>query len=348
MKSIASSLRRSLTHLTLVMGLVAAFSATAAAQQLLQGTATDADSEGERSRWRGSMVFYGNNITARTLDPGADLTYNPYYAMDLTLLPRFWLSDSIYLRGILTIAQEFTNADYTTKKYETQLGDTTIGVGSSLGTIPWVDVGVSGTLDLRAPSSKWSRSQDLILAVQANANFFRTFPVLEGLSLSYSIGLVRFFHEATTGSTEDSPYGDEWGDKGASATTFVARSRPDMFINNGVRNQRVRLMHTGAISQQFLPWLSASVSVTAMHDFLHPNMEENPQDSVAKDINARDYMFYSMEVAFQPIDFVGIAVVANTSNPQLSPDPGTRYYTPFINRYTELALQARFNVGSLF
>lgn len=350
MNSIRASIRRRalglLTFAGVLTGTLAGFAPPAAAQQLLQGD-TATIGEDERSPFRGSLLFYGNTVSTKTLDKSDDLTYNPYYSMDLILLPRFWLSNTVFLRGILSISHEFTEPDETTYKNETFVGDTTIGIGSPLWTIPVLDIGTSGTFDFRLPTSKWSRGQDMLFAIQANVNFFRSFPVLDGLFLSYSLGMVRFFHEATTGSLEESPFGEESGDPRAAAATLTAQSRPDMYINNGFRNQRVRMMHTAALSLQIVPWLSTSASVTAMHDFLHPNIEENPQDSVAVDTNARDFMFYSAEVAVQPSELLGIALVANTFNPQLDPDPARTYYRPFFNRFTQLSAQLRFNVGSL-
>lgn len=334
-------------QLLLLGAILAVFCAPAGAQQLLQGNATSGAGTGDPSRWRGSLLFYSNTVSAKTLDKSSDLTYNPYYSMDLVLLPRFYLTDKVYLRGILSLSHELTEPDDTTYTGETFVGDTTVGVGAPLWTIPVLDIGVSGTLDLRLPTSKFSRGQDLLFAVQANANFYRTFPVLEGLSLSYSFGAVRFFHDATTGSTESSPFGDDEGDARSAASTFTSRSRPDMFINNGVRNQRVRLMHTGALSLQIFDWLSTSASATFMHDFLYDNIEENVSDTIANDISARDFIFYSCEVAIQPVHFLGIALVANTFNPQLASDPGQTYYTPFFNRFTQISAQFRFNVGAL-
>lgn len=316
-----------------------ALPAPAAAQQLLQG-AGDAQ-EGPRSPFRGSMLFYSNAVNVNSLQKDSQLTYNPMYAMQLTLLPRYWVTNKLFARGIFTIIHEFTEEDSNTYQNETQITDTTLGVGAPLWKLPVVGINTSATFDVRLPTSKWSRQQDLYFALLANLNANRSFKVLEGLSLSYTFGAVRFFHGHTTGRTLEARNGPTQGPAGP----FFSGT-PNDFINNGVRNPRIRIMHTGALSLSITSWMSVSASVTAMHDFLYPTIDVNPGVQPLPDIDARDSIFYSSEIAFQPFDAVGLAIVANTFNPQLHPDPDKTYYTPFFNRFTNLLAQVRLNVGA--
>ncbi|MCA9545082.1 MAG: hypothetical protein KC613_11850 [Myxococcales bacterium] len=324
----------------LLFSLIAlALPAPAAAQQLLQGAGDSGD--GPRSPFRGSMLFYSNAVSVTSLKKDNDLTYNPMYAMQLTLLPRYWVSDKAFLRGILTVIHEFTEEDSNTYQNETQITDTTVGIGAPLWTLPVVDINTSATFDLRLPTSKWSRQQDLYFALQANLNASKNFKLLDGLNVSYTFGAVRFFHGYTTGRTLEARNGETSGPE----SPFFSAT-PNDFINNGVRNPRIRIMHTAALSLSFTSWLSVSASATAMHDFLYPTMDVNPGVQAQADIDARDSMFYSTEIAFQPLDALGLAIVANTFNPQLDPNPNNTYYTPFFNRFTNLLAQVRLNVGA--
>jgi hypothetical protein len=54
-------------------------------------------------------------------------------------------------------------------------------------------------------------------------------------------------------------------------------------------------------------------------------------------------MSYGLEVDLQPKQWLIIALMLNTFNPQLAPD--STYYRPFINRFTSAQIDLRFTLG---
>ncbi|MCB9549699.1 MAG: hypothetical protein H6706_28160 [Myxococcales bacterium] len=286
--------------------------------------------------WRGSSITVSNVVSLNTLDESAEPTYNPYYVVQTTFAPQWWLTDQLYLRGSIGFSREITDSDITTRDGETVLSDTTLGLGAQLWKIPVVGIDTAASLDVRLPTGPYSQAQTLVAAVSPAVSLRRTFPSALGFSVGYRVGMTRFFHEYTTGEL-DSPYLQ-------GCRTAAVGCEP--FLNTGVRNTRVRLSQSGSLSLSPWSWVSASAGATWLHDYLHPatvpaevNFEpQAPQDT-------RTTLSWSLELAFVPFDALTIALGTSTTNPQRAPNGDN--YDPFINRNTELALDLRLDVAAL-
>ena len=287
--------------------------------------------------WRGTSLVYRNVATAISFDRGADLTYNPYYAMTFQVSPRWWFGRIFWVGADAGLSSEITNSDTDTKRSEILWNDTLVRGGASrFYRIPWVGIEFSGGLDLIAPTSKLSQARSLYLGLRPSLGVARTFPLLKGLTLFYSLQGTKFFNEYTT-SSRKSPLIP--GCSGGSC---------DPYLNSGLRNPEWRVTNLGGISMEFTDWIGLSASAGLVMDFLYPQETEDPSVSFQPQEGQDDRrytMVYEMEVHTRPMPSLGIAIGASTVNPQLRPN--STYEDPFINRYTTVYVDITFYVDGL-
>ncbi|MCK5796463.1 MAG: hypothetical protein KAI47_04740, partial [Deltaproteobacteria bacterium] len=124
--------------------LLLVFAGSAKAQVL--SPAQDASIKAKKI-YRGSSVTYENIFNARAIDPGAQLSYNPYYAQSLTFMPQIWLRNDMFLRARLSVEVELTLSDSTDTKREPVLSDIYLDyMWLSAYTIPKLKIAISPLL----------------------------------------------------------------------------------------------------------------------------------------------------------------------------------------------------------
>jgi len=286
-----------------------------------------------RAPWRGSQVVLRNALSAITLAPDAEQTYNPYYAMTWSFRPWWWFKDWLYVRAQLDVIHELTEADETTYEGEALLDDLRLVVGGAdLYTIPWVGVHVSTDLVLTLPTSKASLARTLVMGIGPGARLSRAFPVLRGLIVGYNLRVTPWLHRYTTAERE-SPLipGCSAGPTGC-----------DAYLTTGERNPTVRLTQAVDVSVRVLDWLAASLALGHAVDWIHGLSEAEVSHEAVDDVGARYLTFLELDVSFRPIDLLEVSVGYSALHPQLAPD--STYYAPFFNRYSiffvDLKLQA--------
>ncbi len=287
--------------------------------------------------WRGSSITVSNIVSLNSFDEAAEPDYNPYYALQTTFAPQWWLTDVVFLRGSLSLSREFTDSDVTTQADETVPSDISLGVGARLWTIPVVGINTSAGFDLRLPTSPYSQAQTLQVALSPSVSLSRTFPQALGLGLRYGLGFTRNFHEYTTGELDASP---------------IPGCRPgqlrscDSFLSTGVRNARSRISQSGEISLAPWSWVSAAAGVAVIYDYLYaPEKTEEVTFESQQDQGNRTFIASSLELSFMPWDALTISLIAAASNAQRKPTGQNEDL--FINRNTELALDLRLDVAAL-
>ncbi|MBW2276363.1 MAG: hypothetical protein JRF63_02660 [Deltaproteobacteria bacterium] len=287
--------------------------------------------------WRGSYLGYRNAVSATSLDRGAELTYNPYYAMGLFIAPRWWLGDALQISADLTVMRELTDADTTSEQGETLLGDLVVGLSApSFYTVPAIELELSAGLDLITPTSKGAQARTLYVGLTPGVGLARRFDVLAGLAFSYGFGATKFFHGATTAQREAPLIPD-----------CSASGSCELYVGTGMRNTSWRLQSSFGASLSFVDWLSISAGVAVLTDVLYPldgtdsQVSYEPQEPT----DLRHTMAYSAEILGWPMPSLGIALGAETVNPQLRPDSTNEQ--PFFNRYTVLYLDLRLDFAGL-
>jgi len=301
-----------------------------------RGLDTVTTESGDTSPWRGTRLVYRNVATAISFDRGAELTYNPYYAMALQVSPRWWFGSIFWVGADAGLSGEITDSDTTTREGEVLWDDVLVRGGASrFARIPWVGVEFSGGMDLLAPASKLSQARSLYLGLRSSLGVSRTFPLLSGLTLFYSLQGTKFFNKYTT-SSRRSPL-----------IPGCSGGACDPYLNSGLRNPEWRMANLGGISMEFTAWLGASASAGLVMDFLYPQVDSTSEVSYQpqEGQDRRYVMVYELEVHARPIPSLGIGVGASTVNPLLK--PSSTYEDPFINRYTTVYVDLTFHVDGL-
>lgn len=325
-RSPGSPQRRRLAWLIGLIGLV--YSGHAFAQNPLLGAGKVA-----KSPIRGSFINIANAVSINTLDRDEQLTYNPLYTISTTANMRYWLNDQINLRLGVGFSRELTNNDFTTRRDEIVLNDTTLGVGAFLWKIPVVNVLTIASLDLRFPTGPFSQAQTLRVAVQPRVILFKQFSGLAGLNMTFVTGFNDQFFKYTTASA-DGP--------GRFCPGAALGCDP---TDTGVRNTRMRLVNAFAMGLQPTSWVGASGSVAVLHDYLYPAADQQSEAfAPLEEQNTRTFMAYNLEVFFIPMSAFQIAIGASTFGAQRAPNGDNR--TPFFNLNTNLVAELRINVAN--
>ncbi len=285
--------------------------------------------------WRGSMLTYRNIASLVSLDEGAELTFNPYYAMSLTVQPRYWLSSNVFVHARIDATRELTDADDTTFEDETLLGDLSLGVGAwRFVTIPGVDVAVSGGLEVTLPTSKISQARTLTVGVTPSLALVKQFDVLSGLVLSYGGRVSKLFHEYTTAERE------------APLISGCVGGACGTFLNVGVRNAEWRMTHSASVSLAATDWLLFDVSAASITDWLYSAAQDDRVSLVPQEpVDTRHLLFWGVEAGVRPIQPLTFALGLSTIHPELAPDSSR--YAAFVNRFTNVYLDVRLDLGGI-
>ncbi|MBM4353859.1 MAG: hypothetical protein FJ109_08695 [Deltaproteobacteria bacterium] len=303
---------------------------------LLQG-GTASGGEGGGDPWRGSVLTWRNVGTALSLRKDAELTYNPYYAMELDLHPRWWFGSIVSVDAGASLSRELTDSDVTTQRGEIEWGDVSLGVSASrFYVVPVARLGLSAGLSVQLPTSKVSKARTLLVALKPSVRVERQFDVLDGAWVGYGFSATRFFNESTTSEREAPLIPD----------CLEAGSGCDAYLGMGVRNPEWRLAHGVDLGVDFARWLGISASASVLVDMLYPmTIDEQVSYEPQEGTERRYVMAYGLEAHTRPLRSLGFELGVSTVNPQLRPDSTPE--KPFFNRYTLVYLDVQFHFGSL-
>jgi hypothetical protein len=311
------------------------------------GVAAEEQPAEKKNPWAGSVVAYEHTFSAISLDKGAEQSWNPYYAHSLSLQPTWRFHDYFALKARLDVEQELTDADETAKAFQWMWTDLQLDANAGKGyTEPTTGLRINGGLRVVLPVSLMSRARSMVLGLGPSAVLSRKFPVLKGLNVAYMGRWTYQFHESTTAQYDGS--------------TIPSCNDPESpgcarFYNTGVRNAEDVLMHGPQLSLDItdkLSFASAFVFVrsglydvepTTIQTGMGPvSIGENAADP---DVGARYAQWFTAEVSYQAIDFVGVSLGVSSLYPQLASDGTDR--TPFINRFTNVFLDLSLDIDSL-
>jgi len=113
---------------------------TTAAPPADTAAATDDPAEGEEAAaeeapppappakrfWRNSLFLFTPSMTTRTFSPDAQLTYDPTVSLNMRVVPRFYLTDTLFLRVRQDLNVELTNSNFDTYARQPLLSDTVV------------------------------------------------------------------------------------------------------------------------------------------------------------------------------------------------------------------------------
>lgn len=282
--------------------------------------------------WRNSMIVYEHATTVRTAVPDMDLTYNPAYVHTLSFRPEWHFSDYFYTRLRFDLEQELTNSDYTTKKNEILWSDLFLEMGTRSFKEPTTGIVLSGTLRLTAPVSKISSARTMLFGASPALFLTRSFDVLEGLILRYTVRYSHRFYSSRTGEY------DGHGIAGCRTPSC------DVFLSTGIRNSPWDISHGPMVILRPIDSLSltamASWSRAALYEVSEFSLDagggQEPIPASDDDPNARYGSVFLFDATWSAMEELFLSAGLTTFAPQLAPD-GTRYPF-FFNRHSMVYL----------
>ncbi len=322
--------------LLLLVAMLAVPTSLEAAPPETDQPAGEEDSE-STSAFRGSSISFEQALAHRTMRPGGELTYDPYYNLELQLAPRWWPTDDWYVSGRFSVSQELTHSNVTTREDELWPSDTRVRTGTpSLVTIPGAEINVSAGAEMVFPTSKPSQARTLNLATGVLVGLSRKFSVMKGLSLSYNGRLQKRFHRHQTRTLETPRIG---------GCADLERGC-DPYAHTGQRNSSVRHIHLGTVSFSPLEQLSFSATGGVYVDHLYDIAEADVSaSSPVEGSRVRHTNLWVLSTTYRPTGWMSLTGGLRSIHPQLSPD--SDYYSPMFNRYAEWTLDVSVDVPSL-
>ena len=281
---------------------------------------------GGGSPFAGSFVTLRNVATALSVNKDAEPTYNPYYAMVLSVAPNWNAGKSVYLRGNLSLSRELTHEDWTTYSGETTLSDTNLSAGWRAFRLNSIGLSAAVEASINLPTSKAAQARTL----QAGSGLGMTAVWIVGNFAVIGIARVAYqWHRYSTGETEK-----PWV---AGCSSAVAGCDP--YVNNGIRNTEWRVTNFGIVAWSPLPWLGVNLQGGVISDLLYDMSPSKARfagviPSAADGVNYRELMVYGVSAELRLHKALTVALGAETVNPQLAPD--STYRAPFFNRFTTL------------
>ena len=285
-------------------------------------------------RWAGSRINLLNQANVWELDRGNSLTWNPYYAVGIGIAPRFRVLDGLSVGAAISVLREVTEADVTTDDGEWWFNDLSLSVSSSGIALPGIGTRIAGGLAVFLPTSKPSQAATLLAGIRPSVSVSHRFPLLKGLSLSYSGNLRVNMHEFTTPSRE------------APLIPTCRGAECAELSHTGVRNTRWQHGHRLGVSLGVLDWLSIGAGMGVYVSHLY-DLAEVPDVGAPTVEPAHERYAQSADAELTVGPFRGLSVGLGISSfhPQFAPDQ-TRY-TPFYNRFTQAYLDLRLDIAGL-
>jgi hypothetical protein len=316
--------------------------------------------------FRNSSITYENVISNRTIYQGDDLTYNPYYAMSVSLRPRWYFTDAFSTRLRFDVETELTNADNTTTYREPRVSDIYLDfVYDPIVKIPGVGVSVGAGLRFSLPTSVESRAQTRYLGIGPELRLARVFSVLDGLTMAYSFRYTKYINRQDMVSRSSNPYtdgrptspvgpqSDPMLEAAYFATPAVQTAGMDPHDHSGVPALSQAFTNTLMVRVDFLRRY-VPMSFTVMTAFLNGLTYGVPEHTtevsgtdhtvahIADPTTHRPSIWYVVDLGVEITDFLSASVGASTLSHQLAPD--ATYRTPFFNRNTNLYVDLSLDV----
>lgn len=285
----------------------------------------------EPSPFRGSLFSWQQGMTVHTLDPSAQLTYDPTYYWSFFVQPRYYLDRQNFLVLSQGLSVELTDAGYTTTQREPQLSDTVlewrhIEVVEGFVFIP--------SVRLAAPLSTWSQAADRVLNTGVGLTVVKVFPEAASFTIALT-GAYRHWFALTNVVTAAQPYGCRLGGDAAAGGCDQA---------GGLTTERDRLLGALTLTVMPLPGFTVLTQYAIAAAYGHELRTETIGSTVtyADDGNHwRNFQYWTLAVGYDVVPWLNLQLGYQSASfmTGLYNDDGS-VRNPFYNPESELFLTA--------
>ncbi len=279
------------------------------------------------SPFRGSLFSWQHGLTVNTLDPSAQLTYDPTYYWSFFLQGRYYLDAKNFLVLSQGLAVELTNAGYTTTEREPMLSDTTlewrhIEVFEGFVFIP--------SVRLAAPLSNWSQAADRIINTGVGLTVVKVFPELASFTVALSGGYRRWWATSNTVVYRDQ-------------ATCVRGPTAEQVCGAGATTERDRFISALTLTVMPLPGLTVltqyAFSWVYGHDIAPARI--GTVDYTDDGNHWRNFHYWALAVGYDVVQWLNIQIGYQSASVMTNfwNDDGT-VRNPFYNPESEIYLSA--------
>lgn len=295
--------------------------------------------------FRGSSIAWWQSLSALTLNPGAELTYNPTYNWTFRFAPRYNLNDKFSIRLKMDLSVELTNSDDTTKQRETQLGDTWLDFVYASFKEPVTGISFTGGWRFLLPTSKQSQARSLYMGLSPSVAATRSFQLGSvELELMYSFRYTKMLNKYTTLQYDAPTIGS------------CAQGTGDcgQFLHTGGRNASHDFWNIFSVDFGWTKKLRTNIMVAfynaLLYDLTPASAPLAGGQSVSVGTNGnntrqRAAVWYYIDFSYQVHPTLNLGVGVSTFNSQLADD--STYRAPFFNRFTEIMFNTTVSLDAL-
>ena len=302
-------------------------------------TIAGASEEGSKAPYRGTSVAYGHSLSV--YNPTPETTA---YVHRLGLMPEWHFNDAFHVRGRFYLTQEFTLSDSTNSRHEVELSDLWLDAVWGGWKEKTTGIKVAADLRLTLPTSKPSLAVSRLFTLGPGVNVSRTFPVLSGLTLVYSVRGTWRFNRFSTRQNEG-------GQIINCAVSTAGQIEAVGFVdacnntNSGANNVQADVLHGPTVLFNPHERVNISASLFMQRGWVSPLPAADAVGISRLGPQTRDFIGFSMGISYQPWDVVGFTLGAFTFANQL--DTTGHYIFPLFNRNTAASLDATFDLEAI-
>jgi hypothetical protein len=220
--------------------------------------------------YRGSLITYENIFSLRALDPGAEQSYAPYYAQNISFAPQIWLRDDMFVSARMSVEVELTDSQWTDTRREPVLSDLFFSyMWLSAYRIPVVGISISPTIRLRLPTSKISQAQSMMFSIEPGVLLSKGFKLHKGtwfssIALMYGFRVSPRFHEFETAQIDQVRCS-----AGGGAIDVAGAPTQTACLTSGIRNSKLRFANSFILRINVHPKIFFTASVALINDMLY-------------------------------------------------------------------------------
>lgn len=254
---------------------------------------------------------------------------NSYYGYSLTIRPRYFLLDNLYMELTFSLQGELTESYQTSTTYPRQVMPSDLFLlikGNNVSTIPVLGINFSPYLRLGAPTSYESQHRDMYLSIAPGFDLSRMFG--KRVLINYGFRFSYFWHGATNvklnrdvalariDGAEDAGGGVIYGDT----------VNPEFSVFN-------RLMTTFILNNEWSITLLLGIQNTFMNN-VAPSLDEFSSEFADGGRGQSDSTMGVIDLSYQPFEHVGFSLGLSSSQPAKTAD-NKSFRFPFFDFSSE-------------